>query len=386
MRILFVDDEPNILEGIERTLFHLSDQWEMEFAESGTVALQELSEGPYDVIVTDMRMPGMDGAALLREVSRKYPHVVRIILSGHAELEAAMRAIPVAHQFLTKPCESAVLEETVARACGLHAVLGDVTLRETVGKLKKLPSVPKVYSALTKALAEPNVDAQAIAKIVCRDTAMSAKTLQLVNSSFFSRGAAITDVREAVVRLGFQTVKNLVLSVEVFQPLPKDCKVKGFSIDKVQSHALHCAALAKKLIKDRKRSDDAFMAAMLHDAGKLVLAVEHPEKLEAALALAKAECLPAFEAERQLLSVSHAEVGAYLLGLWGLPYPIVEAVANHHDPSRTPAHSSFGIHEAVYVANCLSNGNDPDAGYLEAFGVADQLDRWRRMADELRGN
>ena len=385
MRILFVDDEPNILEGIERTLFHLSDQWEMEFVESGAEALQELSDDPYDVIVTDMRMPGMDGAELLREVSQQHPQVVRIILSGHAELEAAMRAVPVAHQFLTKPCESAVLEETVARACGLHAVLNDATLRETVGKLEKLPSVPKVYSALTQALANPKVDAEAVAKIVCRDTAMSAKVLQLVNSSFFSRGAVVSDVTQAVARLGFQTVKNLVLSVEVFQPLPAGCKIKGFAIEEVQTHALHCAAIAKKLIKDRKMADDAFMAAMLHDVGKLVLAVEHPEKLEAALALAKAEGLESFDAERQVLPVSHAEVGAYLLGLWGLPYPIVEAVANHHAPSRAPAHSSFGVQEAVYVANCLSNGKDPDTAYLDLFGATEKLDAWRRIADELRG-
>ena len=92
MRVLFVDDEPRVLEGIERMLFHLADEWDITCVESGAAALHELEEAPYNVVVTDMRMPGMDGAALLREICQHFPHIIRIVLSGHAELESALRA------------------------------------------------------------------------------------------------------------------------------------------------------------------------------------------------------------------------------------------------------------------------------------------------------
>ena len=109
MRILFVDDEPRISEGIERMFFHLADEWDITCVDSGPAALQELEDDPYDVIVTDMRMPEMDGAVLLAEVQKRAPGVVRIILSGQADLEETMRAVPLAHQYLAKPCRPEVL-------------------------------------------------------------------------------------------------------------------------------------------------------------------------------------------------------------------------------------------------------------------------------------
>lgn len=385
MKVLFVDDEPHILEGLERMLFDL-DKWEITCVDSGPAALTELAVASYDVIVADMRMPGMDGAALLREVHGRYPEVVRIVLSGHSELEAAVRAVPVAHQFLSKPCQAEVLQEAVERACGLRELLTAEAVRRTVGSVDALPSVPRLYAQLTQALSNPDVDAREVADIISQDPAMCAKVLQLVNSAFFSRAARISDIRQAVPRLGFQMVKNLALSVEVFRPPKNMRRLKGFSIEQLQRHSLCAATLAGGMFADRAQSADAFMAAMLHDLGKLILAAELPDRLEAALSLASSENLPLHEAEQRLMAVSHAEIGAYLLGLWGLPYPIVEAVANHHHPERVPRRTGFGLLEAVYTANCLANGAEPDAAFLEQCGVADRVDDWRINAAAIQGN
>ena len=386
MKILFIDDEPLVLEGLERMLFDLADEWDMTFVGSGAEAFQELERESYDVVVSDMRMPEMDGVAVLREMHRRFPEITRIILSGHAEEGAALCVVPFAHQFLSKPCKAEVLQEVIERTHSLQVLLRDETVRATVGQIDRLPPVPQVYTALTKVLANQEASAEDVAEIIKQDTAMCAKILQLVNSAFFSRGIPSTDICQAVTRLGFQLVKDLTLSAEVFRTPELPIQVDGFSLEALQRHAFHAATIASKLLTDRKQAAEAFMAGMLHDVGKLIMATELPDKLEAALTLAAAQEQSLYAAESQLHGVSHAEIGAYLLGLWGLPPSIIEAVASHHEPTRVPHQTGFGVVAAVHVANCLSSGAEMDMDYLTRLGVADQVETWRDMAAELAEN
>ncbi len=387
MRILFVDDEPRILEGIERMLFHKADEWEIICLTSGEAAMAELESARYDVIVTDMRMPGMDGAAVLREVHQRYPGLIRIVLSGYTELEAAARAVPVAHQFLTKPCSAEVLEEVIRRACSLQELLSDEAIKRAVGHIDSLPSAPRVYTELTQALADPRTDAKTVSHIIGRDPAMSAKILQLVNSSFFGRPAKITSIQLAVVCLGFRMVKNLALSVEVFVNPPAAGVIRGFSIDELQNHSLHTAALSTLILDDRHAANDAFMAGMLHDIGKLILAAELPARFAECLSLARTDGRPLHAVEKEMLGITHAEIGACLLGVWGLPYPIVEAVASHHAPERVPLRSAMGVLEAVHVADCLVRGNPLNPFLTQELELQDKLADWSRLAEVLdQGN
>lgn len=382
MKILFVDDEPRILSGIERMLFDMADEWDMIFAESGAQALEHLENNSVDVIVSDMRMPVMDGAELLRQVQAHYPTTVRIILSGHTDLEAALRAVPVAHQFLSKPCDPDLLKSVIMRTCCLQSLLRDGGVREVIGELDKLPSVPRIYSELVNALADNKASAPDVAKIISQDLAISARILQIVNSAFFGGSGLTNTIQEAVVRLGIGMIKSLILSIEVFQNAQSFNSVPGFSIDEMQKHALVTATLAKKLLNDQSIADDVFMAALLHDIGKLVMLSVLPEQFEAVLRLAESNDMAFYLAEQELMGLSHAEIGGYLLGVWGLPYSIVEAVANHHDPTRVPGQTEFGIVEAVYVANTLAEGEALNANYLVQWGVFDQLEAWQALALE----
>ena len=384
MKILFVDDEPRVLEGLQRLLSHLSGEWDMTFVESGKEAVACLEAESFEVIVTDMRMPGMDGADLLQLVYRRWPETVRIVLSGHSELEAALRCVPVAHQFLSKPCRPEVLEDAVIRSRGLQALLSDHGLRRVVGQVAKLPAVPKVYGQLTKALGDLRTDVHDVARIVERDPAMCAKVLQLVNSAFFTRGIRCTDIQQAVMRLGLQMIKGLVLSVEVFRIPRGGKKVLGFSIEDMQENAMRSAALAYRMFDQKSLSDDAFTAAMLHDIGQLITVVALPDQMAEAIARSQTEGIEFFEAEQAVMSTTHAEIGAYLLGIWGLPYPIVEAVGNHHRPQRVPNRLGFGVLEAVHIADRVSRGLDLDLGYLETLGVADRVEGWRELAETLQ--
>ncbi|MFN8546230.1 MAG: response regulator [Candidatus Binatia bacterium] len=389
-RILFVDDEPNVLEGLRRMLRPRRAQWEMTFVSSGAEALAELDKTPFDVIVSDMRMPQMDGAALLARVQERHPGVVRLVLSGQTELQAAMLAVPVAHQFLTKPCDAVALEETVERSVALQELLADETLLTAVGTTKALPSLPATYAALTKALGDPDVGLEEVTRIVEKDVAMCAKVLHIASSGFFGRPRRIGSVPAAVGALGTRMLRDLVLTVEVFRSFGAAATVRGLSLEAVQAHALLSAGIARRILPDKTAAELAFMAAVLHDIGILVLATHLPGQLAQLLEAARHEHRPLHAVEAEQGVVTHAEIGAYLLGLWGMPFPIIEAVAHHHTPARVNQ-SQFGVLGATHVAHVLAHevaghagepAQEIDVAYLEGLGVADRLPAWRELAAE----
>ncbi len=386
-RILFVDDEPRVLEGLRRLLRSRRGEWELVFAHGATAALEALAAAGADVIVSDIRMPGMDGGSLLAHVQKEYPSVVRIVLSGDTDIGITFRALPVAHQFLTKPCEPEILQEVIERAVNLRALLDDEQLRRMVGEMETLPSVPRVYSELTRVLADPEADLTAVVKVVERDVAIYAKILQLVNSAFFGLARRVTSIQQAVNCIGTSMLRTLVLSVEVFRAFDGVGTVPGFSLEGVQDHGLAVARLAGRLLADKRQGESAFMAGMLHDVGQLILATRLPEHFGEALARVRRSGTALHAVEQELLGVTHAELGAYLLGLWGLPYPVVEAVAHHHVPTRV-SQSRFDILSAVHVANLLvreqaeRSPSALDEPYLAALGVGDRLPAWRQLAAE----
>jgi putative nucleotidyltransferase with HDIG domain len=388
--ILFVDDEVNILEGLRTRLHRQRAKWEMLFAQSGKAALEMMSRTRVDVLVTDMRMPEMDGLTLLKHAQQAHPSVVRIVLSGHAEMEAALRAIHVAHQFLTKPCEAGVLENTVDRACNLQELINNELVRQVVGKVDNLPSPPIVYSRLMVALNNEFIGTRQVADILRNDIAMCAKTLQVVNSALFHIPRQITDIEDAVTFLGYNTIRQIALSVEVFNSHRKGRRA-GPVLESMETHACLVASLASRMFSIKQQQEDAFIAGLLHDIGKLVLAAHLPSAFQEIQNAMRRDGGTMTAAEQQMLGTTHAEIGAYLLGLWGLPYPIVEAVANHHRPERVES-PEFDVMASVYAADHLihelmasQTGAGPlddalDMEQLEKWGVGARAPQWREMA------
>ncbi len=391
-RILFVDDQPDILEGLRNLLRRQRRKWDMAFVESGDDAIDRFEQSPFDVIVSDMRMPGMDGASLLERIRDTYPDTVRIILSGHSSSESSVRAISVAHQFLAKPCEPEKLESVVERACKLRELVGDERVQEILGKIDTLPPLPSTYAKLNEVVSSPDHGVREVVEVLEQDMAMAAKILQLANSSFFTTGMEITDIEFAVARLGFSLVKSLTLSAEVFGDASAACE--GLSRDALQRHSLLVADLANGILTDKKAKENAFTAGLLHDIGKLVLASQLPDQLEQATGVSQSEGIPLHVAEQRINGTTHAEIGAYLIDLWGLPSNVAEAVANHHAPSRVES-SDMDVLAAVHVANVLAhelggsgNGSSEsdsvmlDSAYLAPLAADGQIDTWREMAAE----
>jgi putative nucleotidyltransferase with HDIG domain len=395
-RILFVDDEARILEGLQRMLRPQRQNWEMAFASSGEAALKLLEEAPFDVIVSDMRMPRMDGVALLTQVRDRFPGVVRMVLTGHASFGSALRAVPVAHQFLLKPCDPKLLQVTVERACHLKELLGGDLILRTVGGMRELPPLPRTYAALVEAFSGPEAGLDRIVRIVEHDVAVSARILQLVNSALFGLTQHVSTIHTAVSHLGFDVIKNLVLSVEIFQALSAATEIGGFRSESIHDHSYLTACIAARLSVEKCLIQGAMVAALLHDVGKLIVMKRLPEQFAKIVQLAREQGRVIFDVEREAMGVTHAEIGAYLLGLWGFPFPIVEAVAYHHNPGQVP-HRTFDCLAAVHVADVLAHTVAPRQGngdfappsfdmqYLESLGVANQIAGWDSTATEVAG-
>ncbi len=396
-RVLFVDDEPKILDGIRRMLYASRSCWDMQFVSSGEAALQACETGTFDVVISDLRMPGMDGATLLGHVRDRFPSTVRIVLSGYSEVALGSRALQVAHRFLAKPCSESELRSTVERLFILQDLVESPSIRKIVGAVSELPSLSTTYVQLRRVVSDANASLGQVADIIQQDVAMSAKVLQLTNSAFFGLAQRVTSLSSAVSYLGMETIKNLALASEAFRVFGTNSHIPQSTLDSIQRHALLTAAIAAKLPVERKNREITVVAALLHDIGSLFLATKMPDAYWSTVSRSKEIRCKRFEAEEELLGTSHAEIGAYLLGLWGIPNVAVEAIAHHHHPTRIQ-HSEFDCTIAVYVADLLAHeieasNQDPknleidesDRGCLEALGVMSNLGEFRELALDSRG-
>ncbi len=392
-RILFVDDEPRILDGLQRMLRPYRKQWEMAFANGGSEALAMLAADSYDVIVSDMRMPGMDGAQLLELVRARYPGIIRIVLSGQFGREAAMHAVPVAHQFLTKPCDPVKLQATFERFYACDSMLADGATRRVIAAIGELPALPSTYAALVEALDNPEATLDQVGAIVERDVAVAAKVLQLVNSAFFGLSHEVATIPTAVGYLGFEVLKQLVITVELFHTFAGGCHVTGFSVDETQRHSRCVAAIAARLPVPRQHTAAASVAALLHDIGKLVLAAQMSDQFKRALRESVSQNRPLNILEEEMTGTSHAEIGAYLLALWGFPASVVAAVSQHHQPVRSTQNSAIDIRLAVHLANLLEHeaATSSQSSASEALEALcrdssewmEALPAWRKIAQEV---
>jgi HD-like signal output (HDOD) protein/CheY-like chemotaxis protein len=392
-RILFVDDEPMILQGIQHSLRGMRAEWEVELANSGAEALETMEKSPFDVVITDMRMPGMDGAQLLDLVKARYPRTVRIILSGQSDRETILRSVGPSHQYLSKPCDLDELKQRLKRAFALRDVLNDTHLKEVIGRLKTVPSLPALYVAVTEALRSPETPIRAIGDLVAQDMGMCAKVLQLANSAFFGLSCHVSNPQQAVSLIGVENLKALVLSVQVFSDLGGSLTADlGF----LWNHSMTTASFARAIARAERSSgvvrDDAFTAGLLHDVGRLVLASAFGDEYRRVLKRTEEPGVQLAECEGDAFGCTHNGVGAYLLGLWGLTDSIVEAVAWHHQPARAQP-SSFSALIAVHAADYYDNQMQVhplsdetsvmDELLLTKIGLQRQMVSWEKACREV---
>ena len=389
--LLIVDDEPKVLQALRQLLQNMGELWDIECALSASEALQVLSTRHFDVIISDLVMPGMDGIQLLSEVMHRYPRTSRVVLCWQADRPLLPRVFGIAHQYLYKPCEPKVLRDTLSAILSRSDVLHSNKLERLVSQMRSVPSLPTLYAELMKEMRSEDASLDKAGQIIARDPGMSAKILQLVNSVFFGLRRHISSPEEATLYLGIETVKTLVLSLQVFSQFDR-ARVRACQLDQLWNHSWATGVLSRHICSaegsDSKVADNAFLGGMLHDIGKLVLAVNLPDQYRTAIAIAQQENIPLNEAEKKVFGSSHADVGGFLLGLWGLPDPVVNAVVFHHTPALSSG-QVFTPLTAVHAADVLDHDhqtasspyptNQMDLDYLARLGMMDRYAVWQAV-------
>jgi HD-like signal output (HDOD) protein/ActR/RegA family two-component response regulator len=392
-RLLFVDDDSNLLMGLKRSLHSMHEEWEMEFADSGASAL-EMLDRPFDVVVSDMRMPGITGLELLNAVQERFPQTVRILLSGQSDRQSILDSAARAHQYLSKPFDARQLKTLLSQTIALGDLLDNASLKSFISRLSSIPSLPNLYLEVMDALRASDPSPAKIGDIIARDMGMTAKILQVANSVAYAARSEITQPEQAVLRIGLETVQSLVLSVSIFSSLSAKLQA-AYSVDNLWQHSnltgQYCRAIARAEGIAANSSGAYVSAGLLHDIGKLIIASSDPDLAQTIPDIASADGRAVWQVEKEMLGCTHAEVGAYLLGIWGLPFPIVEAVAWHHRPSESAA-SEMSPLAAVHVANALdarSHGHAPDYDetldtvFLERIARLHRLETWTEACNEI---
>ena len=392
-RLLFVDDDRMVLDGLRRALHSMRNEWEIVFVNSAAEALDMLDGSLFDAIITDMRMPSMDGAELLEFVKERHGDVVRFILSGQSKKETILRSIAPAHQFLSKPCDLLELKRRLNQAFLTRDLLRNQSLASVVARLRSIPSLPTLYNELTAALQSEDISLEQIEQIISRDISMAAKILQLANSAFIGAHSRVSSLREAVSLIGAETVRSLTLSIYVFSQFDRHSSAATY-LSSLWDHSVSVATLAQHIAGletgSKALAEESFTAGLLHDVGKIVMIAEMPNEYRQAMDRMESDSRSIRAAEMEFIGCPHELVGAYLMSIWGLPASIIEAVQFHHTPSEVPL-AGFSALTAVHCADAIAGAFDKtpfhhnlklDTQYLEKLGVLEKVELWRNSHQE----
>lgn len=360
LSILFVDDELRILNALKRAF--RKDPWLMFFASSGNAALDILSKNNMDLVISDLRMPEMDGLALFSIIKKKYPHIARIAFTGFAEPEMIKSVIDEIGvlQVISKPWNDAELRhflvETQIKLKEQRKNSGD-SVHILLNSIDSLPTLPAYYLELQKTFQNiENTSANKLADVIVRDPALSLRLLKWANSSLFGQANRVETILRALVVLGLNLVRDLVMTISVFESLAPVTKTQQkFDREAFWIHCQGCGVLARLIAKKTSASpvlaDQAFTAGLLHDMGKLVFNKYRYDQFETAIATTVDQNAELYQTEKNILGITHMEIGYHLSKWWNLPEYISQTVRMHHNPNLCEGYPD--LTRIVFVANAM---------------------------------
>lgn len=379
MKLLFVDDELNVLNGLKRMLHSHRSEWDMYFVDDAEKAINLLEGNEIDLLITDMKMPGKDGLFLLDYVDKHFPQVVRIILTGHTDEEYIIKSVKISHQYILKPCTHDELVNRITKIMKLKRYLVSPELKNVIASVKHIPVLPETYIRFEKELNSENPSLNKLCEIIEKEPGLSAKILQLVNSAYFQLQNHIGDIQQALNILGLNSLRSIVLSAEIFDKSSK-LNTTAFTLKQLWEHSTHIANLSQSIFEivtgDKFLSKHAYLSGLLHDIGYLLITQlsNYDEKVSVHVD----ENTERWEAELRWLEITHAEIGAYLLSVWNLPEPVIQAVAKHHRGISDFSNPSF--EEVIYAAHLWEKGADAFRDYMSKVIDNETI---ARIIDEL---
>jgi len=330
-RILLVDDELPVLKSLQRLL---RQDFDISIAESGQAALEILADQEIDIIISDMRMPYMDGHQLLRKVKELYPATTRLILSGYADEKEITQTMldGSSRMYLMKPWDSLLLVKTIQQLLDVREKLRNYDLLEIISKIEGLSALPRIYHKLVGLINE-DADVTRIAAVIEEDPAIASQLLRVANSAFY--GIKTGSVSHAVIYLGLTAVKSIVLSTNL-GGTKQESGMTAINRDLLWRHAgrtNHLVGELHRAVMGETVPTTAASAGLLHNIGIMAMLGQFPDKYEHMDAVLKMQpTVSLSEMEQELIGVTHQEVGGYLLEWWDLPHQIVESAMFHHDP------------------------------------------------------
>lgn len=388
--ILLVDEDILILKALKRSLRQLSDQWEITYAQNPHEALEKLELGSVDILITEVHLSTADGEHFLRSFLTKHPNAARIILTGYTAADAIFKFAGLAHQLLAKPWSDQTLIETIQRADLISRMLSDKKLKRTLNLIENFPSIPSVYLELSQKLRTGDPSLQEIGEIIIRDPSLVIKLLQIVNSPYYGLPMPVTDPQKAVALLGLDVVKGFVLTSGLFNQYEKK-KIANLKIETLWQHSLKTANIVRQIAKnehlDKEISEASFIASLLHDVGKIIVAANFPAEFQEICSRSEIESVPFWHIEQQVLGATHAQIGAYILGLWGLPLAVIQAVHEHHQPDLSE-HTGIDQTALVHIANAIEktavkeSGQVPvdiDPAYIQDLHLKECIAKWQKQ-------
>lgn len=367
-RILFVEPDAAHRKIYESVLKPEENAWELVFVNNAYSAAEANAIEPFDILVTAGNLPDMSGLELLEIIKNSTPQTIRFLLAGENDQQAKFSIGPV-QQVVTKPVKLPEFTAQVNRALALRSAIQNPAMLELAGTIDSLPPMPRTYQQLITTLNNPDSSISDVATIVAQDVALSAKILQIVNSALFSLRSPVQNILQAISLLGTGTISSMVFAQGLFKTFGDENDIAFF--EQLNQHSLQTALGTAKILKSWKVGrdviDSAMFCGMAHDLGKIVLRKYKPDYWKEITETILTSGLPDFEVERMALKVSHAELGAYLLGIWGFPDAQVEAVAFHHEPSRS-SNKEIGLLTALHLAENMcdphNQNQELDTDYL----------------------
>jgi HD-like signal output (HDOD) protein len=394
MRILFVDDEISVISMLKKMVKSLSNDWYVQYAIGGVEALEFLDTESFDIVVTDLNMPEINGVKLLKYIQKYHSHIVRIVFSSSLTRESIKSIAPFTHRFIAKPCGVKKLAQAIENSLFIYRELDNKKIQKVLAKTGTIPSLPRIYRELMDKIDDEEFSLKEAASLISSDVGMSANIMKQIN--LLGEGEAIHGIEQAVMLLGLDSIKAIALSTHIFNSMDS-VKIPYFTVEKLIRHSMLTAVFAKEITKieldDQDQADSAFIAGILHDLGAILFVNNFPKKYSDVRNRVHEAERPIADVERNLIGISHGEIGAHLLALWGFPTTILGAVAFHEDPIKR-LNDSFSLLTAVFVGSYLADYLDNSdrkygADYLEKspyiheLSCVGRLEFWKKRCCEI---
>lgn len=364
----------------------IDSSWSVNIADNTKDAVDFVRGNDIDVIICDDEVADSKGLDVISSCSHERPGVLSFLRKSNSPTKEESIALSEKKVFvLPENLEEEGIYSHISRRVLLKSLSENLNLLSVIRKMKKMPTIPQLYHQITRELRKEDGSIEFVAGLISKEPSMATRILKAVNSPAYVLGYEITEVVHALLFLGKEATQAQILADSVFNSYPNQ-SVAGLNLQEVWKHSINVSAIARRISmsidSNKKSAEIACTAGVVHDLGKVLMATNLPDHYQQAVNYAKEERVPLVQAEEKVFGTNHAQVAASLMGLWSIPFRILNSVAYHHNPTGTmkkPPTSAMALYIADGFENAKSKnvlGQNIDENIIEDWGFTDQFEDW----------